>query len=123
MPLNKRQQVQIERRLIDALTRACETAKAEMVGFAWLTHVVDYHCFPSSLRVVWVFDTQGDQDRALANDLGQRMRELTAQAFGEADIHLSPVAATVSFDNEAQCQRANAGNWPQRLARLLMTRH
>ena len=65
MPLSKRDQAQIERRLIATLTEACETAEVEVVGFCWLTHEVDYDLFPSSLRVIWVFDTQANKDQAL----------------------------------------------------------
>ncbi|MBT9263374.1 hypothetical protein KKQ10_00650 [Pseudomonas sp. MG-9] len=38
MPLGKRELARIERRLIATLTDACETAKAEIKGFTWLTH-------------------------------------------------------------------------------------
>ena len=116
MGLSKRDQAHIERRLVATLTEACETAKAEVVGFCWLTHEIDYDLFPSSLRVIWVFDTQGNKDQALASGQGERMVELTAIALSEADVLLSPVSAHVQFDSEEQCQRANAGNWQQRLA-------
>lgn len=53
MSLSKRDQAHIERRLVATLTEACETAKAEIVGFCWLTHEIDYAVFPSSLRVIW----------------------------------------------------------------------
>jgi hypothetical protein len=117
MGLSKREQAHIERLLVATLTEACETAKAEMVGFAWLTHEVDYAEFPSSLRVVWVFDTQAQKDQAMASGQGGRMVELTAQALTEAQVPVSPVSAHVQFDSEEECQRANGGNWPQRLAR------
>ncbi|VVO29919.1 hypothetical protein [Pseudomonas fluorescens] len=117
MGLSKREQAQIERLLVATLTEACETAKAELVGFAWLTHEVDYAEFPFSLRVVWVFETQAQKDQALASGQGGRMIELTAQAFSEAQVLLSPVSAHVQFDSEEECQRANGGKWPQRLAR------
>jgi len=42
MSLSKRTQAQLARRLITSLTEACETAKSQIPGFAWLTHVVDY---------------------------------------------------------------------------------
>ncbi|UVJ42122.1 hypothetical protein NVV94_15790 [Pseudomonas sp. LS1212] len=116
MRLSKRDQAHIERRLAATLTEACETAKAEIVGFCWLTHEVDYATFPASLMVVWVFDTQANQDRALSSGQGERMVELTAVALNEADVVVSPVSAHVHFDSEEQCQRANAGNWQQRLA-------
>ena len=122
MPLSKRDQAHIERRLVATLTEACETAKAEIAGFSWLTHEMDYGVFPSSLMVVWVFDTQANKDQALASGQGERMVELTAVALREADVLVSPVSAHVHFDTEEQCQRANAGNWQQRLARQRSTR-
>lgn len=122
MLLSKRDQAQIERRLVATLTEACETAKAEIVGFSWLTHEMNCGAFPSSLMVVWIFDTQANKDQALASGQGERMVELTAVALREADVLLSPVSAHVHFDTEEQCQRANAGNWQQRLARKRSTR-
>lgn len=122
MLLSKRDQAQIERRLVATLTEACETAKAEVVGFSWLTHEIDYGVFPSSLMVVWIFDTQANKDQALANGQGERMVELTAAALRAADVLVSPVSAHVHFDSEEQCQRANAGNWQQRLTRQRSTR-
>jgi hypothetical protein len=115
MGLSKREQSQIERLLVATLTEACETAKAELVGFAWLTHEVDYAEFPSSLRVVWVFDTQAQKDQALASGQGGRMIELTAEALNTAQVSLNPVSAHVQFDSEEECQRANGGNWALRL--------
>ncbi len=122
MLLSKRDQAHIERRLVATLTEACETAKAEITGFSWLTHEMDYGAFPSSLMVVWIFDTQANKDQALASGQGERMVELTAVALREADVLVSPVSAHVHFDTEEQCQRANAGNWQQRLARKRSTR-
>ncbi|WP_213939300.1 hypothetical protein [Pseudomonas sp. dw_612] len=122
MALSKRDQAHIERRLVATLTDACETAKAEIVGFCWLTHEVDYARFPSSLRVIWVFDTEAEKDHALASGQGERMVELTAFALTEADVPVSPASAHVQFDSEEQCQRVNGGNWVQRLASKRSTR-
>ncbi|AUG01608.1 hypothetical protein CXQ81_13670 [Pseudomonas sp. 09C 129] len=118
MPSSKREQARLERRLAASLTDACETAKAEIVGFSWLTHVVDYAAFPASLRVVWVFDTQASKSLALACGQGERMLELTAMALHDAGVELQALAAHVRYDSEEQCQRINGGNWQQRLARL-----
>ncbi|MGK9546088.1 hypothetical protein O6486_23965, partial [Salmonella enterica subsp. enterica] len=60
MPPTKRDTARLERRLVATLTEACETAKAEIPGFEWLTHTVDYAAFPQSLRVIWVFDTRAN---------------------------------------------------------------
>lgn len=117
MLLSKREQSHIERRLVATLTEACETAKAQIVGFSWLTHVVDYARFPSQLNIIWVFETQAEKDRALASGQDQYMIELTAVALQEAGVELQPIARHVHFDSEEQCQRASAGNWQQHLAR------
>ncbi|MGZ7456534.1 hypothetical protein ACXPVS_06875 [Pseudomonas sp. Ma2-10] len=117
MLLSKRDQAHIDHRLVVTLTEACETAKAEIFGFCWLTHEIDYDLFPSSLRVIWVFDTQANKDQALVSGQGERMVELTANALREADVSVSPVSAHVQFDSEEECQRANGGNWQQRLSR------
>ncbi|MDD2058954.1 hypothetical protein N5D52_23500 [Pseudomonas sp. GD03860] len=122
MQLNKREQAQIERRLVATLTDACETAKAQIIGFSWLTHVVDYARFPASLKVIWVFETQADQDRALAGGQDRTMVELTAMALQACGLTLKRVDTLVHFDCEQQCQRANGGDWSQRLARLYTPR-
>jgi hypothetical protein len=123
MLLSKREQADRERQLVVSLTQACETGKSELVGFCWLTHRLDDQQFPSSLMVVWIFDTQANRDKALANGQGERMLELTAEAFSQADICVSPVSAHLDFDSEEQCQRADAGNWQQRLARKRSSRN
>lgn len=108
----------MERLLAATLTEACESAKAQIEGFAWLTHEADYATFPASLVVVWVFDTQARKERALAAGQGTLMIELTARALNEAGVHLDSLAAHVFFDSEEQCRRVNAGDWVQRLKRL-----
>ena len=54
----KRQHRAMERELARALTRACESAKGQILGFEWLTHRVNYDSFPDSLVVTWVFDSE-----------------------------------------------------------------
>ncbi|MCI3945217.1 hypothetical protein BW686_12670 [Pseudomonas syringae] len=117
MPSSKREQARAERQLVTALTQACETAKSEMPGFRWLTHEVDYAAFPASLQVVWVFDTQAEKQAALACGLGERMIELTAAAFEEAQVSVSSISAHVHVDCEEQCHFENGGDWQQRIKR------
>ena len=116
MSLSKRTQAQIERRLTTSLTEACETAKSQIPGFVWLTHVVDYEAFPASLKVVWVFDTQASKDFALADGEASYMGELTARALADAQVKVRNGSAHVFFDSEEECQRSCGGNWPKRLA-------
>lgn len=117
MALSKRETAGLERQLVAAPTQACETAKAEIPGFEWLTHTVDYAAFPQSLRVTWVFDTRASQDRALASGLDQRMRELTSAALQEAGVPAVQLDHCVQVDSEQACQSQHGGDWRVRLAR------
>lgn len=115
--LSKRDSARIERSLVAALTEACETAKAEIPGFDWLTHTVNYADFPHSLIITWVFDTRANQDQALATGLDARIRELTAVALHAADIPSVPLKRCVQLDSEEACQAQHGGNWRLRLTR------
>ncbi|MQT58616.1 hypothetical protein ACJJU9_10180 [Pseudomonas helleri] len=116
MSLNKRNQAQIERRLVKHLTAACESAKGQIPGFVWLTHSVDFEAFPASLKVVWVFDNQVNKDFALADGEARFMVELTTRALLDANINVRQVANHVFYDSEDECQRACGGDWVKRLA-------
>jgi len=116
MSSNKRNQAQIERRLVKHLTDACETAKGQIPGFVWLTHSVDFEAFPASLKVVWVFDNQVNKDFALADGEARYMLELTTRALADANINVRQVANHVFYDSEDECQRACCGDWVKRLA-------
>lgn len=118
MSTRKRDSARIERRLVTALTHACETAKAQIPGFEWLTHEVDYQAFPQSLRVVWVFDSEASKAAALAKGQAARMHELTVEALADAEVQLAKPERWVHVDSEEQCQRQQGGDWRLRLARL-----
>jgi hypothetical protein len=96
----KRKYSGVERELIRTLTRACETAKSEIIGFQWLTHDVDYQQFPQSLVVTWMFDSETHKVQALASSDKSRMRELTLAAFEEVGISVADIAAHVAFSVE-----------------------
>ncbi|TFY84596.1 hypothetical protein DYL61_30865 [Pseudomonas nabeulensis] len=117
MALSKRDITRIERALVTSLTEACDTAKAEIPGFEWLTHTVNYANFPQSLIITWVFDTRAHKDQTLAAGLDARMRELTATALHEADIPSLPLQRCVHFDSEEACHTQHGGNWRLRLTR------
>ncbi|WP_341304152.1 hypothetical protein [Pseudomonas sp. TMP25] len=117
MSLTNREQSRIERTLAAALTDACEAGKVEIVGFQWLTHDVDYQRFPESLRVIWIFAGQAEQDAAIAKGQDRLMQTLTAGALEAVAIQLETLPTHVHFDNEQQCLRVDGGNWQQRLTR------
>lgn len=118
MPSSKRDHARIERRLIASLTDACEAAKAEIVGFDWLTHEADYQAFPQSLRVIWVFDTMPNKDRALEAGQDKRMVELTSTAFEKAGVTALNVKRHVYFDSEEECAASQVGDWVTRLSKM-----
>ena len=114
-PLSKRDLARLERELVACLTEACETAKAEIVGFSWLTHRLDPASFPASLRITWVFASEADKTTALAGPAKARMLALTAEALQAAGVQLDHPAWHVRFDSEQACARSHAGDWNQRL--------
>jgi hypothetical protein len=118
MPPSKRDHTRIKRRLVATLTEACEIAKAEITGFEWLTHQVDYQAFAKSLRVVWVFDTRANKALALSGGQDARMRELTTAALRDADVEPVNADRCVTFDSEEECHLQDRGNWAMRLTRL-----
>ncbi|MFJ4351192.1 hypothetical protein ACIPZ5_09835 [Pseudomonas sp. NPDC089428] len=113
--MSKRDLARLERELVTCLTDACETAKAEIVGFSWLTHRLDPDDYPASLRITWVFEREADKAAALAGEARTRILALTAQALDEAGVTLDHVAWHVRFDSEEACSRSHAGDWNRRL--------
>lgn len=100
MVMSKGQQNRMERQLVAALTKACEVAKAEILGFEWLTHGNGNQAFPAGLRVTWIFDTQANLERALANGEDQRMLTLTEASLEEVDIDPKNIPKCLQFDGE-----------------------
>lgn len=123
MLLSKRDQTRMERQLAACLTDACESAKAKIVGFSWLTHEVDYGRFPESLQVTWVFATEAQKADALALGQDAFMRTLTRTALDEAGIDMQKLTAPLRFDSEEACQSTDGGDWQRRLTRSATTRH
>jgi len=120
---SKRDQARIERQLSSCLTEACEAAKAQIVGFSWLTHVVDYDCYPESLQITWIFATEAQKTDALAQGQDALMRTLTRAALDQAGIDMAKLVAPVRFDSEEACKRSDGGDWQRRLARSATTWH
>ncbi|MFJ4246588.1 hypothetical protein [Pseudomonas sp. NPDC089741] len=114
MPAGKRELARMERRLITTLTDACETAKAEIKGFTWLTHTADLSALAETLSVIWVFETLADRKLAQV-EAKVRIFELTAVALGEAGIELKLTDRNVRFDSEQECQNIHGGDWGKRL--------
>lgn len=117
LPQSARQQRQLDRELSRTLTQACEVAKAEFAGFAWVTHEVQWDDFPASLRIIWIFESNADIARALKASRDKRLMSLSDSALREAGIALKRIEKHVHLDSEEECLRADAGNWRARLDR------
>lgn len=117
MALTNRQQKQQEKKLIKALTMACESAKSQIPGFMWLTHDYDQSNFPNGLRVIWVFDSQQSMARAIQTALDKIMVSLSNDALHEANLNMNVAKLSVTFDNEEACQQQEQGDWEKRLTR------
>ncbi|MFK3817868.1 hypothetical protein ACI2KG_14910 [Pseudomonas sp. NPDC089407] len=113
--MGKREMARLERELVACLTDACETAKAEIVGFSWLTHRLDPDHFPASLLITWVFEQEADKAAAMAGDAKARMLALTGLALEQARIALDHPAWHVRFDSEEACKQSHGGDWATRL--------
>jgi|AntRauTorcE11898_2_1112593.scaffolds.fasta_scaffold09412_3 hypothetical protein len=123
MKSNKRELKQMERQLVVALTEACETAKAEVPGFCWLTHDNGVDHFPAGLRVTWIFDTQANLEQALANGFEQRARVWTSDALEQIGLDPGSISNCLQFDSEEACMNFRNGNWLARLTQIRRTRH
>ncbi|WEK28226.1 MAG: hypothetical protein P0Y58_15040 [Candidatus Pseudomonas phytovorans] len=113
--LGKREMARLERELVACLTEACETAKAQIIGFTWLTHRLDPDDFPTSLRITWVFEHEAEKAAAVAGEAKTRMLALTRQALDQAGIQLDHPAWHVRFDSEEACTNGHGGDWAKRL--------
>lgn len=108
----------IDKQISIALTDVCENALEQFTGFEWLTHLVNYSNFPSSLKVVCVFDTNDNLGRFLADNNAQALGALIQKKLFEIDVVMSDTASQIAYDTEEQCQEKDKGKWAERLSRL-----
>lgn len=98
-----------------ALTGICENELKTIDGFEWVTHVVNYANFPTSLKVVCVFTTNVELNQFLNSNHAKRVGAGIYQALSDLKIKLPPLNKLVVFDSEENCERDNRGNWKARL--------
>ncbi|NOQ76485.1 MAG: Fis family transcriptional regulator [Methylococcaceae bacterium] len=113
----KKTDKKIDKQICRALTNACETAKVEVLGFQWLTHLVNYNQFPESLSVICIFDTKSELEQAYQSGNDQLMFSLIKSEFEQINIRFKALRHHVSFDTEEACETEHNGNWQQRLNR------
>jgi predicted RNA-binding protein with PIN domain len=96
----KKTDKKIDKQICQALTKACETAKQEVQGFQWLTHLVNYNQFPDSLSIICIFDTKADLEQAREQKKDQIIVGLIGTELALINIRFKELNRHVSFDTE-----------------------
>ena len=107
-----------ENTLREALTEVCDQMLAEVSGFVWLTHLVDFDRFPQSLKIVCVFEGEEDLKNALSKGQDNLFYQAIEEQLKRVNMKLKNSRSCVSFDSEEACQRHHEGNWNNRFKRL-----
>ncbi|WP_101758278.1 Fis family transcriptional regulator [Oceanicoccus sp. KOV_DT_Chl] len=108
-------QKKIDHNIQLALTRACEEFLQSVTGFQWLTHRADYSNFPSSLRVICIFDNNLNQQHACQSETYRQMHKQIQSELLNIGIKLPQTAGQIIFDSEESCNGTHQGNWALRL--------
>ena len=96
----KKTDKKVEKKICQALTKACETAKSEVQGFQWLTHRVNYNQFPDSLSVLCFFDTKANLKQAYQDNKDQFIIGVIKSELEQINIRFKDIKRHVSFDIE-----------------------
>ncbi|ARN75020.1 Fis family transcriptional regulator [Oceanicoccus sagamiensis] len=110
----KKTDKKIDKAIIAALTDVCDIALAEVAGFQWLTHRVDYKRFPGSLLVVCVFASKAELSTAIELGKDHYLRQLIKEKL-QPVIPVKNAAYQLKFDTEEACELEHGGQWSQRL--------
>jgi|TARA_B110000114_G_C14852614_1_gene301370 hypothetical protein len=105
----------IDNQLRLALTEVCEVALKDIDGFQWLTHLVNYANFPSSLKVVCVFDTHANLAGFLSSSSSTTLSTLIQTQLHSVNISVKDVKDHISYDTEQDCTAQHNGQWGHRL--------
>ena len=105
----------IDNQLRLALTEVCEVALKNIDGFQWLTHVVDYAKFPSSLKVVCVFDSNENLADFLSKSSQTELGALIQAKLQTAKVTVKEIKHHIVFDTEQDCASQDDGQWGRRL--------
>lgn len=90
----------IENAIVKALTRVCEAAKKQDVGFRWITHSVDFRDVSNSLMVTCVFDDQQSLYFIHQQGLDNELVSSIQSELGSVGVILKDPKQHVKFDTE-----------------------
>ena len=106
----------IDNQLRLVLTEVCEVALKNIDGFQWLTHLVNYANFPSSLKVVCVFDTNENLARCLSGASPADLSALIQAQLLVANVKVTDIVDHIYYDTEQDCASQHNGQWKDRLS-------
>jgi hypothetical protein len=116
----KKSDKKIEKALREALTQVCETALGSVSGFVWLTHLANFNSFPSSLKIVCVFECDADLANARESKQDEYLCGLIADELNKVNLAIKSLREIIQFDTEEACERSHNGKWNDRLHRLTL---
>ena len=105
----------IENQLRITLMGACEIASRQIIGFQWLTHLVDYSNFPRSLNVICVLDTNDNLNKFMAKKHNHELNNLIQEKLFCIGVCVNDIANHISYDTEENCAMNDNGKWTNRL--------
>ena len=105
----------IDNELTKKLTDVCENKLKSYIGFQWITHVVNYADFPSSLKIICVFDNNENLRNLLSNAQDTLLRSAIVNAVTAAGVTIKNSNKLIKFDTEENCTHEHNGNWSKRL--------
>ncbi|WP_295893899.1 Fis family transcriptional regulator [uncultured Vibrio sp.] len=106
----------IDNQIRESLTLVCDDALNQIEGFQWLTHTVNYSNFPSSLKIVGVFDTDTQLESFQASEQKQWFSALVSKRLNTINITFKNIDKHILFDTEQACDLNSNGNWARRLS-------
>lgn len=116
--MNKKQIKKTEKQIIEQLTKVCHLALAQIEGFVWLTHKVNYDQLQSSLIVICVFDTQASASQARLKQQQITLKDWIVEHLKTINICLNKPDKQIKLDNEQACEKQHQGNWHARISQL-----
>ena len=90
----------LDNSIVKALTKVCDSAKADVPGFLWLTHTADFANFPASLLVSCVFESNESIHGVKQNSQDALIIKWVQAELLEVGILLKQAKQNVVFINE-----------------------
>lgn len=104
-----------DKALREQLTQMCVEAKECFAGFQWLTHQVDYGRFPSSLKVICVFDSKASLAEFKAAGQETQLKIMLADALSGLKLSSKQLDSVLQLDTEEACVSKGPGHRAKRL--------